>query len=79
MYKAVLEVCKAHETSWAGIPGFVSTIEELETAMNELEEFSNLQSSKTVGVSALKAEKRKILIENLLLVQAASAYSPLRQ
>lgn len=71
MYKAVLEVCKSHEASWTGIPGFVSTVEELETALKELDEFAGLQSSKTVGVSALKEEKRKQLVEILLLVQPA--------
>lgn len=71
MYKAVLEVCKSHETSWAGIPGFVSKVNELEMHLKELTEFANQQSSRTVGVSATKYEKINTVVEHLLIVQAA--------
>lgn len=71
MYRAVLEVCKSHEQNWATIPGFVTTVNDFENTLIDLEHQAQLQTSRTVGVSTVKAEKVTLLYDRLLLLQGA--------
>ena len=68
MYKAVFEVCKTHETDWAGIAGFVEAVNNLETAISTLDSKAQLQASKTVGVMANRIDKIEAVIELMLIL-----------
>jgi hypothetical protein len=71
MYKAVLEVCKTHETDWAEIAGFVAAVNNLETAISIMDSKAQLQASKTVGVMANKIDKIEAAIELLMILHGA--------
>lgn len=61
MYVVVLETCKRHEGEWAGIPKFVSAVNDLESALNEINAIALSHSTKTLGVSSYKTQKLKQL------------------
>lgn len=57
MYVVVLETCKRHEGEWTGIPKFVSAVNDLEAALNEINAIALSHSTKTLGVSSYKTQK----------------------
>lgn len=73
MYTAVLEICKVHETTWSGIPGFVSAVNEFESALQSLKIDASKQESVREGVSILKFAKLSELFERLMLIHAGLA------
>lgn len=73
MYTAVLEICKVHESSWSGIPGFANAVNEFELALHTLKQDASKQVSISDGVSMTKFAKLNELFERLMLIHAALA------
>jgi len=71
MYASVLEVCKQHESTWAVIPGFVTSVNEFETVFNTLRTKAGAQSTVLLGVTASKNSALGQLYERLLILHDA--------
>jgi hypothetical protein len=73
MYQLVLEVSKAHQSSWSGIPGFVSAVSEFENKLNEMRDDAWIQENGLHNVTLIKDQKLNELYDALFLAHATLA------
>lgn len=71
MYHSVIEVCRDHQALWQNIPGFASSVEDLENQVELLLVRSGVQSNITSGVMAQKQHRLSNLYERLIVLHGA--------
>jgi hypothetical protein len=71
MYAAVLQTCRAQQTIWENISGFVSAVDELESRLAGLYQTHQEQSTITMGVGMSKTAFRQELIDHFYVISKA--------
>ncbi|AEA42334.1 hypothetical protein [Fluviicola taffensis] len=69
MYQNVLAVVKDHQSSWSGIPGIVTVVDQFESMLNNLGSKMTLQSKITQGITLEKQAFIHELIEQMSLLK----------
>ena len=71
MYAAVLQTCRAQQSNWESIPGFVTAVDELEQRLAVLHQIHTEHSTATVGVGMSKKAFIHTLTDHLYLIAKA--------
>lgn len=69
MYQNVLAVVKDHQSTWSGVTGMVSTVDQFENLLNQLSSKLNIQSTLTQGIWKDKEVYMKELIESMSILK----------
>ncbi|WP_341902253.1 hypothetical protein [Fluviicola taffensis] len=69
MYQNVLAVVKDHQSTWSGVSGMVSAVDQFENSLNLLSSKLNIQNTLTQGIWKDKEVYMKELIESMSILK----------
>ncbi len=76
MYIAVQSVCNSNNSTWSGLPAFVSTFGDFETTVANIDSQRQVQEGKTTGITENKQKEEDEMIQiTLEIASAVHAYA----